>query len=58
MKLENLLPLSPNSGDIRQLDVAHAARVHDYNNAAQRGAGECSFLIDNTITLAHWILKH
>lgn len=47
----------PNSGDsIAQLDVAHAARVHDYNNAAQRGGGECSYFKQN-ITLAHKNLK-
>lgn len=39
-KSEKLTAAVATSGDITQLDVAHAARVHDYNNAAQQGAGE------------------
>ena len=45
------------TSDIAQLDVAHVARVHGYNNAAQQGASklECPFNIN--ITLAQCILK-
>jgi hypothetical protein len=39
-KIRKLTATVATSGDITQLDVAHAARVHDYNNAAQRGEGE------------------